>query len=247
MREQAHRRERVGRYPAEARLQSENAGERARNADRPGAVAAEMQGPDPGGARRGGAGAAAARGAREVPRVARDPGQRAVAQRFPAEFRCRRLAEDDSTGLAQPRRRRRVLGPVLVRIDEARPAQGREAAHQHQVLDRHRNAVEPPDRLSAQPALFRCPRRSHRAVVVDDAEGVDFGLQPIEAIEQQPGHFDRRERSLAIEIEQRNRRRVGDILVGAHCCSFLPLPKNNLWRGFCSVNPDRVRSFHNEG
>src|SRR5208282_5735344 len=225
-----------------------DAGERARNADRPRAVAAEMQGPDPGGARRSGAGAAAPRRAREVPRVAGDSGQRAVAQRLPAELGGGGLAEDDGTGLSQARRCRRILGPVLVWIDEARPAQGREAAHQDQVLDRHRNTIEPTNRLAAQPAPFGCARRSEGAVTVDDAKGVDPGLQRVEAIEQQPGHLDRRQRFLAIEIEQRNRRGVYDILVGAHCSSVLSYSrKNSLWRGFCSVNPDRVRSFHNEG
>src|SRR6516225_10761580 len=101
MREQAHRRERVGRHPTKARLQTENAGERSGNADRAGAVAAEMQGPDPRGAGRSSARTAAARGARKVPWVASDPGQRAVPQRLPAELGGRRFAENDRTSLTQ--------------------------------------------------------------------------------------------------------------------------------------------------
>ena len=176
MRQQTHRRKRVGRHAAKARFQPEDPGECAGNADRPGAVAAEMQRPDPGGARRSRAGAAAARSARQLPWVAGDPGQRTVAQRFPAEFGGRRLAENDRARLAQPRRRRSILGPVLARIDEARPTQGRETAHQQQILDRDRYSVEPTDLAATHPALFRGPRHCERAIPVDDAEGIDLGL-----------------------------------------------------------------------
>src|SRR5205823_14968891 len=101
-----------------------------------------------GGTGRRRSGAAAAGRAREVPRIAGYPGQRAVSQGLPAEFRRRRLADYYSAGLAQPGRRRRILRPVLIRLDEARAAARREAAHQDQILDRDRNAVEPPHRFA---------------------------------------------------------------------------------------------------
>ena len=43
IRQQAHRRRRIGRHPAERRLDAEDAGEGGRDADRAGAVAADMQ------------------------------------------------------------------------------------------------------------------------------------------------------------------------------------------------------------
>ena len=67
------------------------------------------------------------------------------------------------------------------------------------------------------------------AVVVDDAERVDLGLQCIEAVEQEPGHLDRRQRFLTIAIEQRARRGVHDILVGAHCSSVLRRPPGTVY------------------
>jgi len=83
-----------------------------------------------------------------------------------------------------------------------RPAQGREAAHQHQILDRHRHAVEPPDRLAAQPPPLGLVSCVERAIAIDDAKGVDLGLQPIQAIEDEPDRLDRRHCPLAVEMEQ---------------------------------------------
>src|SRR5436305_13531834 len=119
----------MGGHPAKTRLQTENAAEGARDADRACTVAADMQRPQPGGTGRSRAGTAAAWSTREVPRVAGGSGQRAIAQRFPAEFRGCRLADYYRAGLAQPGRRRRILRPVLIRLDQARAAPGREAAH----------------------------------------------------------------------------------------------------------------------
>ncbi len=61
MRQEAHRRGRVGRHQAKARLDAEHARKARRNADRAGAVAAEVEDADPRRTRRRRAGAAAAR------------------------------------------------------------------------------------------------------------------------------------------------------------------------------------------
>jgi len=74
------------------------------------------------------------------------------------------------------------MSVVLIPVDEARPAQGRETAHRQQILDRYRDAVEPPDRLCALPASLGLARRGDRAVAIDGAEGVDLGLQRVETI-----------------------------------------------------------------
>src|SRR6516162_2903036 len=62
------------------------------------------------------------------------------------------------------------------------PASGRQTTCQYQILDRHRNAVEPPERLAPVPAPLGFLCGCQRAVVVDDAEGVELGLQPIKSI-----------------------------------------------------------------
>jgi hypothetical protein len=67
------------------------------------------------------------------------------------------------------------------------------------------------------PAPLGCLRSRQRPVVVDDAEGVELGLQPIESIEKEPCRFDRRQRSLAVKGEQRGCRCVSDVLAGTHC------------------------------
>ena len=118
IRQQPKRRGRIGRDPAKTRLDAENAGEGGGDADRAGAVAADMQRRNAGGAGRGRAGAAASRCVLQIPRVAGHAGQRAVADRLPAEFRGRGLAENDRAGLAQARHCRRVLRPILRRIDQ---------------------------------------------------------------------------------------------------------------------------------
>ena len=80
------------------------------SADRAAAVGAERERPLAGGDRRGGATRRAARGAREVPRIARGAEERAVGQRLVAELRRGRLADQDGAGLAEPPHRDRVLG-----------------------------------------------------------------------------------------------------------------------------------------
>src|SRR5438309_128300 len=80
------------------------------------AVGADGEGADAGGERRRRAGAAAAGGAGEVPGIAGDAGERRIAERLPAVFRRRRLAEQHGAVLAQPRHRRGILVPRLVAL-----------------------------------------------------------------------------------------------------------------------------------
>src|SRR5262249_49791372 len=93
------------------------------------------------------------------------------------------------------------------------------------------------------PALLRIACRCESTIAVDDAKGVDLGLQFIETIEEEPRYFGRGQRFLAVKAKQRGCRCVSDVLAGAHCSpSFSTHSKTNLWRGFCAVNPDHVRS-----
>src|SRR5205823_9103116 len=85
------------------RLDAENPAERARNADRSAAVAAEMQRSHAGRRSDRGAGAAAARRVAAAPWIASDAGERAIADRLPAELGRGGLAEQHRAVLAQAR------------------------------------------------------------------------------------------------------------------------------------------------
>jgi predicted protein tyrosine phosphatase len=111
---------------------------------------------------------------------------------------------------------RRILGPVLVRVDEMRAAQGRKPAHRHQILDRRRNAVERPQGLAALPARLGGARRRHRSLAVDDAERVDLRLQRCEPRQQHLRGLDRRQRLLAELFGERYRRCKGEIPTAFH-------------------------------
>lgn len=95
MRHGAHRRHRKGRDQTEGLLNPENTGKGGGNPDRPTTVRTYMQGTDPQGAGRCRAAAAPARRPGRVPRIARYSGYWGVRQRFPTEFRRRRLAEEN--------------------------------------------------------------------------------------------------------------------------------------------------------
>ena len=211
----------VGGDPAKRSLYPEDAGKGRRDADRPGAIGAEVQRRDAGGAGGRGTGAAAARGAFQIPRVAGDAGERAVADRLPAEFRGRGLTEDDGTSLAQPRDGGAVLRPILVGIDQLRPAQGRKAAHEHDVLDRDRHAVDGTERRAGTPALLGGARRRQGAVAIEEAEGVEAGLQGLRSAKQHVGRFDWRERLFAIQLNQCLGRGERDVAAARHVSSAM--------------------------
>ncbi len=153
--EQPHRRERIGRHPAEARLQAEDAGERDGNADRAGAVAAEMQ-------RR--------RCRRRRPRRRRRCCRPGCATRShglrvmpvnglsPIAFQPN-SGSSSCRGSRRPPRaaapRRRVLRPSPASGSTRRePRRVGKPAHQHQILDRR------PARRRAAPGSPRCQRCS---------------------------------------------------------------------------------------
>ena len=97
----------------------------------------------------------------EVPRVARDAGQRAVGDALPAELGRRRLAEQHGAVRAQRGDGGRVVVPRAGGIDRARAAQRRPAAGEEDVLDRRRarrRARRPARRGASAP-----PRRAASA------------------------------------------------------------------------------------
>ena len=166
---------------------------------------------------------------RDVPRIARDAGERAVGDRLPAELGRGRLADQHRALLAQPRGRRRVLVPGLIARDRAAAAQGRPAPGQQQVLDRGRHAVDQAGRRAAPPAVLGCARIGQRALSVDQAERVDRAIEPLDPVEHGARHLDRRQPSAAIVSEQLGRAEGRGIGHGGH-----PLRD---WRGRTSTAP----------
>ncbi len=222
MREQPHRTGRVGGNATERRLEPGDAAEGAWDANGAAAIGADGEGTDTGGERRGRAGAAAARRVREVPWVARDAGQRRIAERLPAEFRRRRLAEEDGTMLAQPRHRRRILIPRLIALGQKRAAQGRPALRQDDILDRRRHAVDQALRRPLDPARLRFPRRGDRAFGIDEDKRIELGLEALEPGQRRLCRLDRRQRLAAIGVDECARRHESELAVAEHAMSLHP-------------------------
>ena len=203
------------------RLDADDAAEGGRNPDRAGAVRALVERTQRRGRCRAGTGAGAAGGERRVPRVARDAGERAVAQRLPAELGRGGLADADRARLAQATNEGRVdvRHPVL---EDVRAPHRPHALGQREVLDRHRQAVQRAERRAPHHRLLGVARGRQRGVGRDGAERVQRRIEPLDALERGPRQLDRRELLRADEPGQlggRGERQVG----GAHE-SRKPLP-----------------------
>src|SRR6185312_1350917 len=147
-----------------------------RNPDATARVGADVERPKPGGGGGGRAGGGAAGRIARVPRVARDPMQRAVAWGLPAELgrggladdhRARRLEADDDGRVLT--RRGLVGGPA--------PSPRRQPRLVDKVLDRAGYAIQQADRAAGAPTLRALPRRFERARV-EQGECVDAGVLP---------------------------------------------------------------------
>src|SRR6185312_4233293 len=201
VRERALRRRREQRHAALRRLQPEQAGEGARDADRARAVGADREAAHADRFGRHAAARRAARGAAELPRIVGGAEQPRIGDALPAIFRRGRLAEQHGARLAQALRHRRVDGPRAVLV-------GREAAHarrlalgQHQVLDGDRHAVEIAEPLAALlPALLRGPRGTQRAVGIEMLEGVELGIEGLDAGDRRLRRLDRRGLARLVEL-----------------------------------------------
>ena len=135
-----HRR-RPGRHAAERGLDADQAVEARGDAHRAAAVGADGDRPQARGHRRTRAARGAARRALGIPGIARDAVQRRIGHALVAVFRAGALGEHDGARLAQPRHGRRIgVGRRLV--GELAAHRGGPALDPHQLLDRHRHAVE---------------------------------------------------------------------------------------------------------
>ncbi len=192
---------RIGRHAPVARLDAEYAGEGRRNADRAGAVGTKVEEAEIEQRRRRRSARRAARGAVELPRIAGDAGERAVADPDPAELGQGGLAENDRALLAQAGDRGRVGGGRR-RIARLRAAAGRPALGPDIVLDGRRHPVDEADRRARSPARLGRARGRERALAIDQQEGVDDGIEALDAVERVAHDLDRRKLAVAIAPDQ---------------------------------------------
>jgi hypothetical protein len=93
--------------------------------------------------------------------------------------------------LAQARRSRRIVDPILIPVDSEAAAQGWPAGGEHDVLYGGGHAVHEPDGFAALPARLGGPRRIHGACAIDEAESVDPGIELFDAIQNRLRDFHR--------------------------------------------------------
>ena len=159
-------------------------------------------GPRPGRGRRRGAAAGAARGAIEVPGIARDPVEEVVRGADPAEGRRVRLAQHDGAGRFHARHDGRVLGRHVVAVERC-PERRAHPFGDHEVLDRERHAVQRPERrapLAERP--LGGPGVAPRLIGRQRHEGVQVRVEPVDAVEHRVHHLDRRDLAAANERGQ---------------------------------------------
>ena len=154
-----------------------------------------------------------------------DLAQRVVGHRLPAELGRGGLAEQHRAGLAQPGGGGRVLS--VRRGTGRRPAAapGREPAHQDDVLDRRRHAVEGPAGLAARPPRLGRPRGREGALAIDHAERADRRVPAADPGQAVLGHLDRRQLAPPVQLQEvagRTQARRG----GVHPV----LPRRRPWR-----------------
>ncbi len=168
-------------------------------------------GPEPGSHRRRGAARRPAAGPREVPRVRGAPEQRRLGEAFMAEFRGRRLADEDRAGALQPRHRRRISRRDIVG-QRYRAKGGAHAGRVDQILDRERHAVQRSQRIAARHGGFGRARRCPRLLGAHRDKGVEARLALRDAGEDALHYLDRRHRTPCDERGQLGRRDKGEIV-----------------------------------
>ena len=186
-------RHRPVRHPPVGWLEAEDAAEVGRHADGARTVGALVQRPV---ARRGGGGGSGGGGTSVVaflPGVRGDAGKRAVAHAGPAELRGGGLAEDDGTGLFQPRNHRRVHRRHMALQRMGAPLGG-DPGGLGQILDRDRQAEERTRGVASRQRGLRSLRGVAGALGGECGEGVDAGLAGLDAGQHGVDQLDRRKR-----------------------------------------------------
>src|SRR2546421_143703 len=141
-------------HPAKCRLQADTTAKAGRDSDGAAAVGSHSEGSHSKDDGRGTSSTRPPTGAALIPWIARDPGQRTVGHPLPAKFRGRGLAHQYGATLPEPFYNRRVIAPVLIRVDSKRATQRGPAPRQDQILDRGGHAVQHTEWLTAEPTLL---------------------------------------------------------------------------------------------
>ena len=188
------------------RLVAEEAAGRRRDADRAAAVGPVGERGHTAGHRRARAAGGAAGGVLRVPRVGRDPPERAMGGTGVGEFGGRGAHVHDGAGAQQPVDRR--CGVVRPKVLEDLGAEGRDLALDRvKVLDSHRHAFECPYATVGLTVLglglLRLLARPVEEIVGD---GVDLGVDRLRTRDLRVQQLDRRERA-RLEPRQRLARR----------------------------------------
>ena len=189
------------RHAGELRLDREQARQRAGDPDRPATVGAERE-------RRHAAGDAGRRARarapgclRQVPGIAGDARQGAVADRLAAELAGGRLSDDDAACLPDALHRRRIdRGDVVGREPGAERAS--DAVHRDEVLDGDRHSVQQAGRVVVEDRLLGLPCRCMRNVFGNGDEGVQLRLDLFQPRETSFEQLDRRDLPCQDKIAQ---------------------------------------------
>ena len=163
--------------PARARLQSDAAAVRRRNAHRAAGVRSFRKWDALGDHGSGGAARRAARRVLRIPRIARDAPQRAVREAGEGELRRGRLAHHDAARAAQTLHHERVIvgHPILVGVR----AEGRGLAlGGREVLDGDGHPVQRAHLIARGDRALRLARLLDGLVRVGEAEAVERGVDP---------------------------------------------------------------------
>ena len=197
--------DRVGRHPAIAGFEAEDAAEMAGHADGAGAVAALMQRAVAGGGGhpcpgRGRTGVVAV-----LPGVMGDAGERAAGNAGPAEFRGGGFAEDDRAFRPQPGDEGGIEAAGDAGVDVA-AGFPRHILHGSEVFDGDGDAVQAAERATGHEGFFRRAGGVHRLIGGQGGEGVQARFQPFNAAEEGLGDLHRGEGFRAQHRRQFGRR-----------------------------------------
>src|SRR6266568_5727120 len=140
--------------PAKGGLQADTTAKARRYPDGTVTIGAYSEGGHPNDDSNGTSATRPSRGAALIPRIACDPGQRAVGHPLPAQFGGRGLAQQDDTASPKPFYSRCIIAPVLIWVNSKRTAQCRPAPCQEQILDRGGYTVQHAERLIVAPTLL---------------------------------------------------------------------------------------------
>ena len=206
MGDRAKGRQRVGRHPPEAGLETEISAKRRRYTHTAGAIGAHAQGAQPRGHRCCRATRRTPRGFSGVPGVAGDARSGGIGLGLAAKFRRVGFTDQNRTGFAQTGRHRRINIPGLHGVYGAAAAKGRPALGQDQIFDGGWHAVKQAYRCAAMalglPARLAAPGTLQRRFARHQAKRIEQWIEALNAHQYSLGHLHRRGLCAAIKPYQ---------------------------------------------